>query len=467
MAPLLASASPNTQRLFSVRRRDPELVVPAAPTPRELKPLSDIDDQRSLRFQVRVFLVYRANPSATAAGRDPASVTRDALAKALVFYYPLAGRLREGLDGKLMVDCTGEGVLFIEADADVRLEQFGDQLRLPFEQLLCDPPGSSGIIGCPVLFIQVTRLLCGGFVLGIRTNHTMSDAQGILQHLNAMADVARGAPYPTGLPIWRREILAARSNPRVTRIHHEYDKPAAADCTPSAPGDQLVLRSFFFRPRDIAALRLLLPPHLRSSSSTFDVLTAYLWRSRTAALGLRPGELVRLMPVVNARAKVPFLIPAGYYGNGFTFPAAVSTAGELCHNSLAYAVHLIKMAKADMTEEYAQSVADLMVLRGRPHFTEAAGTWFVSDLTRLKFRQVDLGWGDAVYGGTVETIGGLGSFYVAYNDGIVVPLRLPAAAMQRFAEEIGKMTSSRPLESEIDEAYPYNDTSSALALPKL
>ncbi|MQM19255.1 hypothetical protein Taro_052256 [Colocasia esculenta] len=108
-----------------------------------------------------------------------------------------------------------------------------------------------------------------------------------------------------------------------------------------------------------------------------------------------------------------------------------------------------------------------MVLRGRPHITEVAGTLLVSDLTRLKFRQVDLGWGDAMYGGLVEAVGGLGSFYVAYKDGIVVPLRLPPAAMQRFAEEIGKMTSSRPLESEIDTAYPYDDTSSTLTLSKL
>ena len=91
--------------------------------------------------------------------RDPAKVIRDALAKALVPYYPLAGRLRELQDGsrKLVVECTGEGVLFIDADADVSLEQFGDLLQPLFpclEELLFDVPGSSEVLNSPLLLIQ-------------------------------------------------------------------------------------------------------------------------------------------------------------------------------------------------------------------------------------------------------------------------------------------------------------------------
>ncbi|KAF7112495.1 hypothetical protein RHSIM_RhsimUnG0223500 [Rhododendron simsii] len=141
---------------FTVTRQEPKLVVPAEPTPRELKQLSDIDDQEGLRFQLPTIMFYESNPSMD--GEDPVSVIREALAKALSFYYPFAGRLVEGPNRKLLVDCTSEGVLFVEADAEVELNQLGDAI-LPgcpvLKELLHDVPGSDGILGCPLLLLQV------------------------------------------------------------------------------------------------------------------------------------------------------------------------------------------------------------------------------------------------------------------------------------------------------------------------
>ncbi|CAN1160047.1 Benzyl alcohol O-benzoyltransferase [Linum perenne] len=64
------------------------------------------------------------------AGKDPTAVIRKALAETLVPYYPFASRLREGREKKLVVQYTGEGMMFIEADADVR--HFGEFLQPPF-----------------------------------------------------------------------------------------------------------------------------------------------------------------------------------------------------------------------------------------------------------------------------------------------------------------------------------------------
>ena len=150
----IESSSPSI--VFTVHKNQPELVAPAKPTPHEIKLLSDIDSQAGLRANIPVIQFYRNESSM--AGKDPVEVIRNALAQTLVSYYPLAGRLREGPDGKLMVDCNEEGVMFIEADADVTLDQFGDFLKPPFpcfNELLYEVPGSEGVIDSPVLLIQV------------------------------------------------------------------------------------------------------------------------------------------------------------------------------------------------------------------------------------------------------------------------------------------------------------------------
>lgn len=116
--------------VFTVTRRSPELIRPAKPTPHEYKLLSDRDDQEGLRFQIPVILFYQNKNDVQKI--DPVSVIREALSKTLVFYYPLAGRLQEGAGKKLCVEYKGEGVMFVEADADVTLDQFGDELGPPF-----------------------------------------------------------------------------------------------------------------------------------------------------------------------------------------------------------------------------------------------------------------------------------------------------------------------------------------------
>ncbi|MED6124151.1 hypothetical protein PIB30_056368 [Stylosanthes scabra] len=157
---VLQKSSSSPSIVFQVRRNRAELVKPAGSTPHELKLLSDIDDQQGLRiyYSLVEFFPYQNSM----AGKDPVHVIKEALSKALVLYYPLAERLKEAPKGKLMVDCTGEGVLFIEANADVTLEQFGADLLPPFpcfDELLYHVPYSDdGIVDSPLLFIQLKFL---------------------------------------------------------------------------------------------------------------------------------------------------------------------------------------------------------------------------------------------------------------------------------------------------------------------
>ncbi|KAF9589876.1 hypothetical protein IFM89_029116 [Coptis chinensis] len=406
--------TPYSSLIFTVKRSEPELVFPALPTPHEFKSLSDIDDQRGHRFQVQNILFYRN--SFGMEGRDPVKVIKEAIAKTLVYYYPFAGRLREGPNDKLIVECTGEG--------------------------------SGGILHCPLLLIQVTRLMCGGFIFGIRINHTIVDASGLVQFVTAVAEITRGKRVPSVLPVWERHLLNARDPPHVSCVHHFY-RELHKDINNGMTLDDMnyiVHRNFFFGTQEIANLRSQLPPQLRACSK-FDMLAASLWRCYTSTLNLKSDDEVCFTFPVDTRGKFTQPLPIGFYGNSIVHPAAMSTASKLCANPLGYAVALVKRAKADVTEEFRRSTADLLVKKGRPRAT-IFRTCILSDLTCIGFQDIDFGWGKALYGGptkaTVTAIFLLPSRNIKGEDGIVLAIELPKSSMERFVIEIQKLLREPP-----------------------
>ncbi|XP_010521555.1 PREDICTED: (Z)-3-hexen-1-ol acetyltransferase-like isoform X3 [Tarenaya hassleriana] len=451
-----------TSLAFKARRREPELISPAKPTPRELKILSNIDDQIDLRRYFHGIFFYKYNPSSIIKGSsDPVQVIRKALAETLVYYYPFAGRLWEGPNRKLTVDCNGEGVLFVEADAAVALVDFGEDLHPPFpclEELLLDVEGSIGFLDSPLLLLQVTRLKCGGFIFGVSFNHVMCDGGGFRLFLRMLEELARGSNAPSIPPVWDRHLLNARDPPCVTHVHHEYDEDAIGDAGGPIPEDPMVQRSFFFGPKDISAIRRLVPSDLGGRITTFDLLASFLWRCRTIALRPLPDAKTRLFLTVNTRSffRNPPL-PSGYYGNVICSPVAITTAGELSERPLEFALRLVREAKSMVTEEYVRSFVDLLAKIGLRN-AALRDTYILSDTRRLGFDDVDLGWGPPVYGGSAE--GG----YWGVNwllpckktngeTGTVVQVILPEPAMERFAEQLalvfGDDGSRKPIRSSL------------------
>lgn len=268
--------------MSSVRRGAAELVAPARATPHEFKPLSDIDDQEGLRFYRSGLFLYRRR--AAMDGVDPAAVLRAALAEALVHYYPLAGRIVEASPGrKLLVECTGEGAVFVAAESGVAMDELGEVTGPPVprhEELLCAADGAyadGGVVGRPLLYFQVTRMRCGGFVWGLQICHCLADAAGVAQFMTAVGEFARGVPgAPTVKPVWARESspragrLCRATSPRhATRSTRRCRTPAGTRSpTPTrsstVPSSSAAARS----PRCARSRRRRWPPGARGSTSS-------------------------------------------------------------------------------------------------------------------------------------------------------------------------------------------------------
>ncbi|PIN19371.1 benzyl alcohol O-benzoyltransferase [Handroanthus impetiginosus] len=270
----------------------------------------------------------------------------------------------------------------------------------------------------------------------------MADGYGLMLFLNAIGEVIKGASTLSIAPVWERELLSARSPPRITCTHNEYEPLELDNQSTTNPQDDNILTSIFFGPKEIQALRNQLPTNQTQSPTRFELITACLWKCRTIAFEPNPNDITRISFVMNARQKKEMNLPIGYYGNGIVYPAAISKAGILCESPLTYALNLVRSAKAQLSEEYVRSVADLMVIKGRPKYVTRLN-YMVTDITGLGFDKLDLGWGKPLFGG-VSRAPSIISFYASSKnykekDGVVVPISLPPLALKKFQDELHKM----------------------------
>jgi hypothetical protein len=155
---------------FAVTRTGSSMVVPSSPTPRETLPLSALDRVPGLRHLVLSLHVFDGAATAKDGVVDdvvdrkgePARLVREALGKALVDYYPFAGRFAEE-GGEVTVACTGEGAWFVEATAACTLEEvkhLDHPMAIPKEELLPEPaPGVSPLDMPLMMQVRTQRII--------------------------------------------------------------------------------------------------------------------------------------------------------------------------------------------------------------------------------------------------------------------------------------------------------------------
>ncbi|MCL7042883.1 hypothetical protein MKW94_020612 [Papaver nudicaule] len=88
------------------------------------------------------------------------TVLKEALSKVLVPFYPMGGRLKRDEDGRIEIDCNGEGVLLVEAETTSVIDDFGDFApTLELRQLIPTVDYSGDISSYPLLILQVHLLI--------------------------------------------------------------------------------------------------------------------------------------------------------------------------------------------------------------------------------------------------------------------------------------------------------------------
>ncbi|KAK7321773.1 hypothetical protein VNO77_32701 [Canavalia gladiata] len=379
----------------------PITIPPSAPTPKHSLYLSNLDDQKFLRFSIKYLYLFKKSVSL--------DILKSSLSRVLVDYYPLAGRLRTSIyedDHKLEVDCNGEGALFAEAFMDSTAEQLLDSSMVPnksWKKLLYKLESQS-FLDVPPLVIQVTSLRCGGMILCTAINHCVCDGIGTSQFLHAWAQLTKS---PNGdltvLPFHGRHVLKPREPPQVNFIHPGYSrtKPTSqVDLFKLMQSQPLVATSFTFGPSEVLRLKKQCVPPLKCTT-TFETVAAHTWRSWVKSLKLCPTLIVKLLFSVNVRKKVN--LPEGYYGNGFVLGCAESTVKDLvAANNLRHGLKLVQQAKCDLDDDgYIRSMIDL--LEDKTVTMDLSRSLVISQWSRLGLEDVDFGEGKPLHMGPLTS----------------------------------------------------------------
>ncbi|KAL1814572.1 hypothetical protein ACET3Z_017146 [Daucus carota] len=418
-----------------VKQGEPMLVPPAEETEKGLYFLSNLD--QNIAVIVRTIYCFKAEDKGN---ENAVEVIKDALAKVLVHYYPLAGRLTISQEGKLIIDCTGEGAVFVEAEANGVLEEIGDITKpdpVTLGKLVYNVPGAKNVLEIPPLVAQVTKFKCGEFVLGLCMNHCMFDGLGAMDFVNSWGEIARNLPMKV-VPFLDRSILKARNIPKIEFPHQEFAQIDDISDTAELYKEEMHYRSFCFSPEKLDYLKKkALVDGTLEKCTTFEALSAFVWRARSQALKLNPDQQTKLLFAVDGRSRFNPPLPEGYFGNGIVLTNSLCTSGDLVENPLSFTVKLVHEAVNLVTDNYMKSAIDYFeVTRARPSLD---ATLLITTWSRLAFHTTDFGWGEPILSGPVALPEKEVILFLSHGDtrkSINVLLGLPASAMKRFEESM-------------------------------
>lgn len=381
--------------------KEPALVTPSGQTPKQIIYLSNLDDQRFLRFSIKYLYLYKRCVGVES--------LKASLSKVLELYYPLAGRLRASSEDaeKLELDCNGEGALFAEAFLSISVDEFleaSERPNISWRKLLyrVEAPSFSGI---PPLVVQVSHLRCGGMILCAAISHCLCDGIGTAQFLQAWAHITTKPSIAVPIsPFHGRQMLKPRIPPQIISPHPEFTYPASQEhvsllLAQFLQCQQLLPVSATFTSSQILQIKKLCIPSLKCTS--FEALAAHVWRSWALALDLPPSLSVKLLFSVNARSKLKPVLPRGFYGNGFVLACAESLVEQLVRSNGHYSVKLVKEAKESVNDERVRSVIDL--LEERKMKPDLSASLVISQWSKLGLEDLDFGEGIPLHMGPLAS----------------------------------------------------------------
>ncbi|KAJ8753753.1 hypothetical protein K2173_000007 [Erythroxylum novogranatense] len=307
------------------------------------------------------------------------TLLKHSLSITLTHFPPLAGRLITDPNGHVHILCNDAGVEFVQAKAG-RL--FIDNILSPLDVPDCfkefftfDNTLSYSGHFKPLAAVQVTELADGVFI-GCTVNHAVTDGTSFWHFFNTFAEICKGAKKISNSPDFSRTTVFnspavlkfPSGGPKATfsgdeplreRIFHfsreaiQKLKSRANEHDPSEILGKQANDSWKVVNLDtngngngncngkVNPVNTTLKTNTAAQISSFQSLSAQLWRSVTRARKLPNSRTTTFRMAVNCRHRLEPKLDPYYFGNAIQSIPTVASVGELLSRELSYGAELL------------------------------------------------------------------------------------------------------------------------------
>ncbi|TXG49909.1 hypothetical protein EZV62_025784 [Acer yangbiense] len=290
------------------------------------------------------------------------SLLKRALSQTLCRFPPLAGRFRTDDDGYIYIACNDEGVGFVHKNGTVwSIRDVLSPIHVPgFVKSFFALDRTVSYDGHrePLLTVQVTELSDGVFI-GCSVNHAVTDGTSFWNFFNTFAEFSRGMKMVTKQPDFSRESVLI--SPAVLRVPADGLKVTFDEYAPLSERIFSFSRESILKIKakvnnrkwndngDIDAVEILgkqsndtyMKTWLKKTESngvveisSFQSLSALLWRAVTRARKLQGNKTTTFRMAVNCRHRLNPKLDSFYFGNAIQSIPTYAAAGDVLSKGL-------------------------------------------------------------------------------------------------------------------------------------
>ncbi|XP_071695128.1 limonoid 21-O-acetyltransferse-like [Rutidosis leptorrhynchoides] len=328
----------------------------------------------------------------------------NSLAKTLTRFYPLAGRYAQDVQ---TIECTDDGVEFIQAKVNVKLEEIiGSEVvdvKLLINEFKPSKNRAAHQFIDPLLSIQVTKFECGSLAIGVCATHKLVDASTLCTFINEWATINReenNIELSTGPGFNSSTLFPARG------LHHFPYQPMSSDML-----SKHIIKKYTFTGSEISTMKAKVMVHDQRNSTRNQywskvqlvgatITKAFISSSVDRTTHEYPREFA-VVQALNLRGKMASLIHKHSCGNilaiCITKCGHLETTAELAHvlsDSIKKSISKFSMVSLDSEE--GQSLVWDSVLQFI-NIPESTNKITVTSWCKFPFYEANFGTGKPIW----------------------------------------------------------------------